>query len=439
MAFRNEGGRTSSVQIGQRGCTHSADPASIGRRGVWQHDPVRALRERNFRLYFLGQATSSVGTAMAPVALAFAILRLTHSAGDLGLVLTSYALSQLIFLLAGGVIADRVSRRLALLGSDAVRFGTEAALAGVLLAGRPPLLVVIVLVFVEGAASALFLPASTGLVPSLVEDANLQSANSLLQTATAAASIIGPAIAGVLVVAASPGWAIAGDAASYGVSVATLAILRAAGVERGERQRFLADLREGWKEFRSRDWYWKLVAGATVFNMLYSVYIVLGPVASLRYYSGPKSWAIIATAAGVGSVIGGLLGSKMRPRHPMRVALSLVLLFALAPLAVGIGLPVPAVAALAALGGAGIVTFGSLFETTVQRHVPEAVLSRVLAYDWFGSMMAVPIGLAIAAPLAAGIGLRRLLVISAVLEVASIVAVLTVRSIWNLRSTPEGA
>jgi len=395
-----------------------------------------ALREKNFRLYFIGQAASAVGTAMVPVALAFAILRLTHSAADLGLVLTAYAVSQLVFLLAGGVVADRVSRRLALLGSDVVRFAAESALAAFLLAGRPRLITVVVLVFVQGAASALFMPASSGLVPSLVEDANLQAANSLLQTATSAASVVGPAMAGVLVVAGSPGWAIAVDAASYGVSVATLAVLKLALLERGERRSFLSDLREGWDEFRSRDWYWKLVLGACVFNMLIAVYVVLGPVASIRFYSGAKSWAIIATAAGIGSVAGGLLSTRVRPRYPLRVGLPLIAFFALPPLAIGLRLPVPVVATAASLGGAGLVIFSTLFETTVQRHVPEAVLSRVLAYDWFGSMLAFPIGLAIAAPLSGAIGLRTVLLVSAGVEIISLVAILAVRSAWNLEATP---
>jgi MFS family permease len=397
------------------------------------------LRERNFRLYFVGQATSSVGNAMVPVALAFAVLRLTHSAGDLGLVLTAYAVSQLIFLLAGGVVADRIPRRLALLGSDAVRFAAEAMLAAHHLGGRPRLLVVLILVFVQGAASALFMPASVGLVPALVEDVHLQAANSLLQTASSAASIIGPAIAGVLVVADGPGWAIAADAASYGVSVATLAMLRMARLERGEGRRFLADLREGWDEFRSRDWYWKSVVGAAVFNMLFAVYVVLGPVASIRFYSGAKSWAIIATAAGVGSVVGGILSTRIRSQHPLRAGLPLVIFFSLPALGIGAGLPVAVVAATAGLGGAGLVIFSSLFQTTVQRHVPEEVLSRVLAYDWFGSLLAYPVGLAVAAPLAGVIGIRVILVVSALVEMVSIVAILAVRSVWNLEASPAQA
>jgi MFS family permease len=373
---------------------------------------------------------------MVPVALAFAILRLTHSAADLGFVLTAYAVSQLIFLLAGGVVADRIPRRVALLGSDMVRFAAEAILAAFLLSARPPLPVVLLLVFVQGAASALFMPASTGIVPALVEDAHLQAANSLLQTAYAAASVIGPAVAGVLVVTYGPGWAIAADAASYGVSVATLTMLKMVRLERGERRRFLTDLRDGWDEFRSLDWYWKSVSGAAVFNLLLAVYVVLGPVASIRFYSGAKSWATVATAAGVGSVVGGLVGNRVRAEHPMRTGLVFVILFAVPPLAIGAGLPVAAVAATAALGGAGNVIFNILFYTTVQRHVPEELLSRVSAYDWFGSLLAYPIGLAIAAPLAGAIGIRELLLFSAVLEIVTIVAILAVRSVWNLEASP---
>jgi MFS family permease len=236
-------------------------------------------------------------------------------------VLTAYAVSQLILLLAGGVVADRIPRLLAPLGSDAVRFAAEATLAAFLLGGRPKLLVVLVLVFVQGAASALFMPASADLVLALVEDVRLQAVNPLLQTASSAATIIGPAIAGVLVATDGPGWEIAAHAACYGASVATLAMLRMARLEKGERWRSLADLRERWDEFRSRGWYLKSVVGAAVFNVRFAVYVVLGPVASIRFYSGAKSWAIIATAAGVGSVLGGLLSTRIRSQHPLRAGL----------------------------------------------------------------------------------------------------------------------
>lgn len=341
-----------------------------------------------------------------------------------------------MFLLAGGVVADRISRRLALLGSDVVRFAAEAALAAVLLVGRPPLVVVVLLVFVQGSASALFMPASAAIVPALVEDAHLQAANSLSQVASSTANIIGPALAGVLVVADGPGWAIAADAASYGVSVATLAMLRFVPLARGERKRFFADLREGWEEFRSRDWYWKLVGGFSIFNMLFALYVVLGPVASLRFYSGAKSWAAIATAMGIGSVVGGFVSGRIHSERPLRLGLPLAACLALPAVALGARLPVPVVAVAAFLGGIGLSSFSAIWQTLIQRHIPEAVLARVTAYDWFGSLLAFPIGLALAAPLAAALGLRPVLLVSGCLGVVGVAALLAMRNVRNLPATP---
>jgi predicted MFS family arabinose efflux permease len=399
---------------------------------------VGALRERNFRRYFIGQSTSEIGSAMVPVALAFAVLRRTHSATDLGIVLTGFALAQLVFLLIGGVIADRISRRWAMLGADSLRCASEGLLAALLIVGRPSVSVIVVLVVIQGIASAVFMPASTGLVPALVNDEHLQQANSLLQITGSAANIVGPALSGVIVVTTSPGWALAADGFSYGVSVVALALLQLDTIKRPARQHFLADLRDGWNEFRSRDWYWKIVAAASVFNALYATYVVLGPVASLRFYSGASTWAAIAASAGAGAVAGGFVGLRVKVRYPMRIALGVVVLFGLAPLAISARLPVPVVATAAALGGAGIAIFSLLFSTTVQRHIPEALLSRVLSYDWFGSLVAYPIGLAIAAPLAQAIGLRTVLLIGGVTEIGIVLGMLAfIPSFRHLTARPD--
>lgn len=398
---------------------------------------MRALSNRNFRVYFLGQSVSSLGTAMVPVALAFAILRLTHSAGDLGLVLTAQAVASLVFILWGGVISDRISRRLALIGSDSTRLVAQGVLAGILIAGRPPFAAVLVLALVQGIGTAVFNPASTGLVPALVPDEDLQAANSLLQTVSSAAFVAGPVLAGVLVVAGGPGWALAFDAFSYLVSVTSLLVIRLPPLERADRKSFMADLREGWGEFRRHDWYWKLVLAASTFNALFALYIVLGPVASTHYYSGARSWAVIVAAGGLGSVIGGLVATKIRPTYPLRFSQPLLFLFVMEPLAVGLAWPVPVAALMAALGWGGLITNSSLLYTTVQRHIPERLLSRVIAYDWFGSLVAVPIGLAAAAPLAGVFGVRLVLVTAAGLAAVNVVATLLVPSIWRLRAAPE--
>jgi len=395
---------------------------------------VGALLERNFRLLFIGQSVSAVGNALVPVALAFAVLDLTRSGADLGYVLGAEAVAQVVFLLAGGVIADRLSRRAVMLGADSVRGAAEAALGALLITGRPSVWLIAALAAVQGMAGALFTPASTGLTPAVVSNTNLQQANQIQQVAQSGAAVAGPALAGLLVVAASPGWAILADAVSFGVSVAFLASLDLAAVPRASRQSFVTDLREGWNEFRSRTWLWTITVVSAVFNFLYAAYIVLGAVVSQRSYGGAAAWATVATVGGIGSVVGGLLCMRLRPRHPLRWAVSMSCPLALPPIAFAAGLPVPAIAAAAALAGTGIIVFYTLFTTTFQRQVPEQALSRVSSYDWFASLAVYPVGLAVAGPVAAVLGVRTVLWGSGLIELAAILSLLLVPSIRQLTS-----
>jgi MFS family permease len=398
-----------------------------------RHSPtVGALRERNFRLLFIGQSFSALGNALVPVALAFAILDQTRSPADLGYVLGAEAAAQVVFLLAGGVIADRLSRRAVMLGADSVRGAAEAALGALLITGRPSVWLIAALAAVQGTAGALFLPASTGLTPAVVSNANLQQANQLQQVTGAGAGVAGPALAGLLVVAASPGWAILADAVSFGVSVALLATLDLAAAPRPSRQRFVTDLREGWDEFRSRTWLWTITAVSAVFNFLYAAYTVLGPVVSQRSYGGAAAWATVATLGGVGSVVGGLLCTRLRPRHPLRLAVSVACPLALPPIAFAAGLPVPAIAVVAAFAGTGLIVFYSQFTTTMQRQVPEQTLSRVSSYDWFASLAVYPVGLAVAGPVAAAIGVHTVLWGSGLIQLAAILSLLLVPSVRQL-------
>jgi MFS family permease len=390
------------------------------------------LRERKFFLLFVGQSVSSLGNALVPVALAFALLDLTHSAADLGYVLGAEAAAQVAFLLAGGVIADRISRRTVMLASDVVRGAAEAVLAILLLTGRPSVWGIGVLAVAQGAAGAAFLPASSGLVPAVVSAANLQQANQLQQVASAAAGIAGPALAGVLVVTASPAWAILADAASFGVSVALLAVMRLDNVSRPARQHFLSDLREGWDEFRSHSWLWPMVIAFSLVNVLVGAYSVLGPVASQRYLGGAAAWATVATIGGVGSVAGGLLATRLRPRHPLRLGVSVAIFGSFTPLAFAAGLPVPAIAAIGALAGTGIIVFMSLFNSTMQRQIPEHALSRVTSYTWFGALIAYPLGLAVAGPVASVVAVRTALLVTGALWIVALASLLCVRDVRKL-------
>ena len=395
---------------------------------------VGALRERNFRLLFIGQSVSSLGNALVPVALAFAVLDLTHSPTDLGYVLGAEAAAQVVFLLAGGVIADRLSRRAVMLGADSVRGGAEAALGALLVTGHPAVWLIAALAAVQGTAGALFMPASTGLTPAVVSNANLQQANQIQQMASSAAGIAGPALAGLLVVAAGPGWAILGDAVTFGVSVAFLATLDLTAAPRPSRQRFVTDLREGWDEFRSRTWLWTITAVSAVFNFLITAYLVLGPVVSQRSYGGAAAWATVATIWGVGSVAGGLLTMRLKPRHPLRLAVTASCFLPLPSLAFAAGLPLPVIAAAAALAGTGLIVFYSQFTTTMQRQVPERALSRVSSYDWFASLAVYPVGLAVAGPVGAALGVHNVLWATGLIELAAILSLLLVPSVRHLTS-----
>jgi MFS family permease len=393
---------------------------------------VGPLRERNFLLLLIGQSVSGLGNALVPVALTFALLDLTHSAADLGYVLGTEAAAQVAFLLAGGVIADRVSRRAVMLASDAVRGAGETILGILLVTGRPSVWVIGVLAIAQGAAGAAFLPASTGLVPAIVSRANLQQANQLQQVANAGASIAGPALAGVLVVTTSPGWAILLDAASFGVSVILLAAMQLDSMPRPARQHFLTDLRAGWDEFRSRNWLWPMVLAFSLVNLLIGAYSVLGPVASQRYFGGAAAWATVATIGGIGSVVGGLMAGRLRPKHPLRVAVCVAVAVGLTPLAFAAELPVLAIAAIAAVAGTGLIVFTSLFNSTMQRQVPEHSLSRVTSYTWFGALIAYPLGLAIAGPVASVLALRTTLLVDGSLMILAILSVLIVRDVRTL-------
>jgi MFS family permease len=216
-----------------------------------------ALAQRDFRNLFLASSVSHVGDQMVPVALSFAVLDLTGSVSDLGYVLAAGTVSLVTLLLAGGVIADRVSRRRLMMAADGVRLGAQGVLAALIISGHAHLWQLIVLEAVRGGGSAFFQPASTGILPQIVAPESLQQANALRGLTMSVGGIAGPAIAGVLVVLSSPGWAIAANAASFAVSAAFLSRIHAPVLDRGaERRTFLADLLHGWREFRSRTWLW---------------------------------------------------------------------------------------------------------------------------------------------------------------------------------------
>jgi MFS family permease len=371
------------------------------------------LRLREFRLLFLGQGVSLLGDGMLGVALSFAVLDLTGSTSDLGFVFVARSVPLVLFLLVGGVFADRLPRRAVMLASDAVRFAAQGALAALLISGTAQLWHVVVLQAIVGGASAFFYPASTGIVPATVPGELLQQANGLRGVAMAVGNVAGPALSGVIVAAASPGWALAADSATFLVSALALGAMRVAPSAPLEVQPFLHDLREGWNEFRARTWIWTFVGAAAINNMVNAAWPVLGAVIAKEELGGASAWAAILASAGVGTFVGGLFTIRVRPRRPLLLAAWMLAFLGLQSFALAFVAPVPVIAGCAFLAGVAVMTSNTLFETALQRHVPPAALSRVSAYDWFGSLTFNPIGFALVGPLAGAIGRQGTLLVPA--------------------------
>jgi MFS family permease len=391
------------------------------------------LGEREFRLLFAGRATSLVGSAIAPVALAFAVLDLTGSKTDLGLILACREIPLILFLLVGGIWADRLPRNRVMVGANVVSALSQAVAATLLITGGAQIWHLAALASVNGAASAFFFPASAGVVPQTVPAPILQQANALLALAMNSAMIGGAAIAGFLVAAFGPGWAIAVDAGTYLLGATFVWLMQLPAIEPDESPSFLSELGAGWREFRSRMWLWVIVLQFSFLLMVtVGAFSVLGPVVADEELGGPKAWGAILTAEAAGLVVGGLLGLRFQPRR-MLVAATLGILFLPAPLvALGFPLSVPAIAAVAFVAGVGTEIFGLLWHTTVQQEIPAEMLSRVYSYDALGSLGLVPIGYAIAGPIADAVGVRATLWGAAAIGVAVTLAVLLVRDVRTL-------
>ncbi len=392
---------------------------------------LAALRDRNFRIVFAGQAFSSFGNSLVPVALAFAVLHETGSATDLGYVLGSEQVAGLLLFLLGGVVADRISRRTVMIAMDTIRCGGEVTLGLLFVLGHPALLGICTLAAVQGVAGGVFTPAAMGLVPAVANPDNLQQANMLQSMASNVTSVIAPAIGGVLVVTVGGGWAILADGATFAVNVVMLTTLHLDIPARVSKTTVLDDLREGWDAFTSRPWYWNVVASAAVFNFFTGVYVTLGPVIAKRYFGGAGAWAAVATVGALGAVLGGLGMMRIQPRHPLRTGSQLLLFWPLIPITFALRLPLAVVCAAAAVGFFGVLTFNDLLYTAVHKVIPEDVLSRVISYDYFFAFLALPLGLMIAGPAAGAFGLRPTLAAAGVLMLVVIVATIFIPSVRN--------
>ncbi len=400
---------------------------------------VPVLRHRDFRLLFGGQAVSVLGDAVFPVAIAFAVLdELDGSPGELGLVLAAQVIPMTFLILAAGVWADRVSRRRLMLISDIGRGAAQAAMAALLLSGEARLWHLIALGAVYGAFESFFRPAAGGLIPALVPAAELQQANSLIALAQNVGSVLGPALAGVLIVAFSPGAAIAIDAATFVVSALFLARLREPAREphpAGHVPNFLAELKGGLAEVRSRRWMLGFMPGFSAYHWIaLPCVLALGAALADQELGGAGSWAVIASSFGAGTIAGSAIGLRWKPSRPLLAATIAFLGAACQPAIIALAGSTAAIAAFEALAGVAVAIGFAQWETTLGRLIPGTALSRVTSLDWFTTVGLMPLGYAIAGPIAEAAGLHATMIGASVISFALFLAALAVE---DVRALPQ--
>ena len=402
----------------------------------------RVLRHRDYRFLWLAQSSSVIGDNIVLVALALFIVARTGSATDLGLVLAAQSLPLVVFLLFGGVWADRLPRHRVMIATDLVRFALHALLAGLIFSGGVRIWEVVVIEMLFGTAEAFFRPAANGLLPQTVPEEDIQQATAITTMSNNIAEFAGPALATVLVLGAGAGWAFALDAATFVLSAAFLTRVRprrrAVAAEPAppaqERESVWASIREGSREVRAHVWVWATLASFCVALFCgLAPWFVLGPGIAREQYGHIAIYGLVEAALGFGTILGSLAGVGWRPRYPIRTAMLVVLMWPLASILYATGVTLILVVPATVVAGGGIALFDVWWLTALAERIPPDKLSRVASYDWMVSGGLLPLGYVLAGPLAAALGQVEVVVGGSVLAFLAFALGLLPRGTRNLR------
>lgn len=403
---------------------------------TWR-DSWAPLRRRGFAWYFASRFADTLGTMMAGFALTFAVLDITDSATAVGQVLAAHTIPLVLFLLLGGVVADRVPRALLLQTSNLAAGLTQAVLAALVITDRAELWMVVVLAALNGTVDAMSLPAQSSMVPQLVDRELLQPANALLSLSRGALAVVAPSLAALLVVTTGPGWALAANASLWLLSAALLLPLDIpAAPEAEERTSTLADLREGWALFVGTTWLWVVVLAFAVLNAIHAgAWFTLGPVVA-QDTIGEQGWGLALSAGSVGLVLMTVVLLRVRLSRPLLVGMLGCSLLGVPIVVLGAEPHLVAVMVASFVAGAGIETFSIGWNVAMQENIDERLLSRAYSYDALGSFAAMPVGQLVYGPLGEAFGAREVMVWSGVAYMLVAVLTLSSRSVRSLQRAP---
>jgi predicted MFS family arabinose efflux permease len=398
----------------------------------------RVLAIRDFRILLADRLLAPFANGFSIVGVSFAVLRVTGSTADLSYVIAAQAAPMLVFSLLSGVFADRLRPQWVIIAGNLCVVAGEGTFGLLMvISGHPPLWAMISLEAVNGIGAAVFYPASNALLPQIVPEPLLQEGSSISRLAMNAGQMTGAAAAGVLVAATGPGWALTLCAIAMSGTVPLMLMVKSGGQARvgGQAGDMLAELREGWTEFRKHTWVWATVLQYCVVMMAWNgAFMVLGPVVARAHLGGAAAWGAISAAEALGLIVGGVISLRYIPRRPMLFVVATGGTFALSPLVLGLTAPLVVVGAVSfAIGLLGEVMMVQ-WTVAMATRIPPDKLARVSSYDAFGSLAAMPVGALVAGPLAAAVGVSSTEFAAAALIVAASACTLLPRDIWTIRS-----
>ncbi|MFI9778613.1 MFS transporter [Streptomyces sp. NPDC051956] len=388
------------------------------------------LWSRDFRLFFTARTISRFGDGMVPVALAAGLVGAGRGASAVSFALGAWTACFAGFVLFGGVLADRLSARRAMIIADVMRLAVTALLALVFAGGDPSLALVCALSALNGVGAALFQPGIASTIPTITPD--VQRANAVVRVSESLMVMAGPAVAGILAGIGGAGVLFSVDAATFGLSGLSLFLMRHTVAPRAGEQSFVTDLVEGWREFRARTWLWGVIAVWTVYSL-----VVLGPMLPLQAVLITEAhdstvFGLLMAVQGAGNAAGGLLALRIRPRRPLAAGGVALLGVCANVAALAVGAPPWLLGAAFFVGGAALAFWVVMWSTVIQTHIPPGVLNRIHAYEVAGSVAMLAAGRALAGPGAQWLGSRDLLLGATVVNVAVVAVLLAVPAIRRL-------
>lgn len=398
---------------------------------------LAAMGDRNFRWFFLARAITMITGSMSAIALAFAVLEIDNDPASLSYVLAAFTVSNIVFVLFGGVVADRLPRAAVIQVCYVVDILSIGAIATLLFTGTATIPLMVALAAVNGASTAFVMPAMQGIIPQLTTPETLQQANAMLSFVRSAVTIGGPVIAGILVTTVGPAWAMVVQALGWLIAIPVLALVKLPPPAGAGKFSMLDDLRVGWSEFWSRSWLWAIVLAFMVMNAIHvGAWGVVGPyIAKNDERLGIAGWGWVVSAEGVGVLLMTLVLIWFPLRRPLRLGMIGISLFAIPMTMLGLHPGVVLLAMAAFLAGAGAQVFSTGWNVALMENIPGDKLSRVSSYDMLGSFVVMPIGTLVFGWLITRADPSTVLLTSAVLYAVIALATLAVPSVWKMGRT----